>query len=73
MASDYNRRADDDSSFSFGVSELQQVELRRAETAQPLALDPGPKKTSYNEQGSDPYNSTGTFDLTGTWLGVRKR
>jgi hypothetical protein len=73
MASDYNRRADDDSSFSFGLRELQQVELRQVEAAQPLTLDPGPKKTSYNEQGSDPYNSTGTFDLTGTWLRVRKR
>jgi hypothetical protein len=68
MASDYNRRADDNSSFSFGVRELQQVEA-----AQPLALDPGPKKLSYNEQGSDPYNSTGSFDLTRGWLRVRKR
>jgi hypothetical protein len=68
MASVYNRRADDDSSFSFGVRELQQVEA-----ALPLALDPGPKKLSYNEQGSDPYNSTGGFDLTRGWLRVRKR
>jgi hypothetical protein len=68
MASDYNRRADDDPSFSFGVRELQQVEA-----AQPLGLDPGPKKLSYNEQGSDPYNSTGSFDLTRSWLRVRKR
>jgi hypothetical protein len=73
MASDYNRRTGDDSSFSFGVNELERVELRRVEAVKPLTLDPGPKKTSYNEQGSDPYNSTGTFDLTGTWLRVRKR
>jgi len=73
MASDYNRRAGDDSSFSFGVRELQQVELRQVEAAQPLALDTGPKKASYNEQGSDPYNSTGSFDLTKSWLRVRKR
>jgi hypothetical protein len=75
MASDHNRRADDDPDYSFGVSELRlrQAELRQVEAPQPLALDPVPKKTSYNEQGSDPYNSTGTFDLTGTWMRVRKR
>jgi hypothetical protein len=73
MASDFNRRADDISSFSFGVRELQQVELQQVEAALPLTLDPGPKKGSYNEQGSDPYNSTGSFDLTKSWLRVRKR
>jgi hypothetical protein len=73
MASDYNRRAGDDSSFSFGVRELHQVGLHQVEAAQPLAIDPGPKKDSYNEQGSDPYNSTGSFDLTKSWLRVRKR
>jgi hypothetical protein len=73
MASDFNRRADDNSSFSFGVRELQQVELQQFEAAQPLTLDPGPKKAPYNVQGSDPYNSTGSFDLTKSWLRVRKR
>jgi hypothetical protein len=75
MASQYKRRADDDPDYSFGVRELQlrQAQLSQVQVSQPLALDPDPKKTSYNEQGSDPYNSTGTFDLTGTWLRVRKR
>jgi hypothetical protein len=75
MASDHNRRACDDPSFSFGVRELQlrQVKLHQVEAAQPLAIDPGPKKVSYNEHGSDPYNSTGSFDLTKGWLRVRKR
>ena len=73
MASDLNRREDDNSGFSFGVRELQQVEMRQVEAARPLTLDPGPKKASYNEQGSDPYNSTGSFDLTRSWLRVRKR
>jgi hypothetical protein len=75
MASEYNRRADDDCSFSFGVRELQlrRVGLHQVESAQPLAIDPGPKKAAYNEQGSDPYNSTGSFDLTKSWLRVRKR
>jgi len=73
MASDFNRRADDNSGFSFGVRELLQVELQQVEAARPLTLDPGPKRASYNEQGSDPYNSTGSFDLTRSWLRVRKR
>jgi len=68
MASKFNRRADDDSSFSFGVRELHQIEA-----AKPLAINPGPKKVSSNEHGSDPYNSTGSFDLTKSWLRVRKR
>jgi len=75
MASDYNRRAGDDPSFSFGVRELRlrQTKLHQIEAAQPLAIDPGPKKAAYNEHGSDPYNSTGSFDLTRSWLRVRKR
>ena len=73
MASEFNRRADDESSFSFGVRELHRRELHQVEAAQPLAIDPGPKKASYNEHGSDPYNSTGSFDLTKSWLRVRKR
>jgi hypothetical protein len=69
MASGYKRRAgDDDTSFSFGVIELQQ-----AKAAKPLALDPGPKKVSYKEQGSDPYNSSGSFDRKKNWAKVGKR
>jgi hypothetical protein len=68
MASDYKSQADDDSKFSFGVREL-----RQASTAQSLALDPDPKKVSYKEQGSDPYNSSGSFDRKQNWTRIRKR
>jgi hypothetical protein len=68
MASGYKRRADDDSSFSFAV-----LELRQARAAQSLALDPDPKKVSYKEQGSDPYNSSGSFDRKKNWTKVGKR
>jgi hypothetical protein len=68
MANDHNGQADNDSSFSFAVREL-----RQASAAQPLALDPGPKKVSYKELGSDPYNSTGSFDRKKNWTSVRKR
>jgi hypothetical protein len=68
MASDYKRPANDDSNFSFAVSEL-----RQARAAKSLTLDPGPKKVSYKEQGSDPYNSSGSFDRKNHWTRVGKR
>ena len=68
MAIQFKRRAEDDTSFSFGV-----LELRQAKAAQTLALDPGPKKGSYKEQGSDPYNSSGSFDRKKNWTKVGKR
>lgn len=58
----------EDTNFSFAVTEL-----RQARVAQSLALDPGPKKASYKEQGSDPYNSSGSFDRTKNWTRVGKR
>jgi hypothetical protein len=68
MASDSKIRGADDSDFSFAVREL-----RQARVVQKLALDPTPKKPSYNEQGSDPYNSSGSFDRTKNWTRVGKR
>lgn len=68
MASDYKTSRTDDSDFSFAVREL-----RKAKAAQVLALDPTPKKPSYNDQGSDPYNTSGSFDRTKNWTRVGKR
>jgi hypothetical protein len=68
MASDDKGRGNDDASFSFAVSEL-----RQARAAQTLALDPGPKKISYKEQGSDPYNTSGSFDRKKNWTKVGRR
>ena len=67
MASDF-KRSTDDAGFTFAVDEL-----RRAKAAHSLALDLGPKKVSYKEQGSDPYNSSGSFDRTKNWMRVGKR
>ena len=66
MASDDRNRAD--STFSFAVREL-----RQAKAAQTLALDPSPQKPSCKEQGSDPYNTSGSFDRTKNWTRVGKR
>jgi hypothetical protein len=67
MGSD-NKGPVNDSSFTFAVDEL-----RRAKAAHSLALDLDPKKVSYKEQGSDPYNSSGSFDRTKNWTRVGKR
>jgi hypothetical protein len=74
MESDSKIRGASDSDFSFGVNEL-----RRAKAAQKLALHPDPelhldpKKSSHNEQGGDPYNTSGSFDRTKNWTRVGKR
>jgi hypothetical protein len=67
MASD-DKNQGDDSSFSFAVREL-----RQAKTARALALQADPKKPSYKEQGSDPYNTSGSFDRTKNWARVGRR
>ena len=68
MASEFKRRADDNTSFSFAV-----LELRQAKAAHALALDTGGKKVAFKEQGSDPYNSSGSFDRKKNWTKVGKR
>jgi hypothetical protein len=68
MSNDDRNSSNDDSNFSFAVREL-----RQAKTVRSLALDPEPKKPSYKEQGSDPYNTSGSFDRTKNWTRVGKR
>jgi hypothetical protein len=68
MASDSKPRGANDTDFSFGVREL-----RQARATQALALEPAAKKSSLKEQGSDPYNTSGSFDRTKNWTRVGKR
>jgi hypothetical protein len=68
MSNDDRNSSNDDSNFSFAVREL-----RQAKTVRSLALDPEPKKPSHKEQGSDPYNTSGSFDRTKNWTRVGKR
>jgi hypothetical protein len=67
MSSD-NKNRGEDTNFSFAVREL-----RQAKAAANLVLDPGPRKPCYNDQGSDPYNTSGGFDRTKNWTRVGKR
>jgi hypothetical protein len=67
MASDFKREIDD-STFTFAVNEL-----RQAKAAHALSLDPVAKKASYKEQGSDPYNTSGSFDRKKNWSRIGKR
>ena len=69
MASDNTQENENSTSFSFAVPELRQATVAQAS----LTLAPGPKKVSYREQGSDPYNSSGSFDRKAHWTRVGKR
>jgi hypothetical protein len=68
MASDDKTRSDPDSTFSFGVREL-----RSANRAQKLELNGAPIKAANENRGSDPYNTSGSFDRKKNWLRVGKR
>jgi hypothetical protein len=69
MPSDYKTGSDDDASFTFAVREMRQAKAAQAS----LAIAPAAKKVSYKEQGSDPYNSSGSFDRKQNWTRIAKR
>jgi len=66
--SDDKSRNDPDSTFSFGVRELQLAKI-----TQGMSLDVAPRKTSNDKQGCDPYNTSGSFDRKKNWTRVGKR
>ncbi len=68
MATDDNTRSNVDSAFSFGVREL-----RSATVARKLELDAAPPKAASENRGSDPYNTSGSFDRKKNWARVGKR
>jgi hypothetical protein len=67
MASDYKAQRDE-TSFSFAVRELQQAKALHS-----MAVAPEPKKISAKELGSDPYNTSGSFDRKKHWTRVGRR
>jgi hypothetical protein len=69
MASDHKSQRKAEDTFSFGTRELRQAKRTEA-----LSLvDTGISKNQSRHQGSDPYNSSGSFDRTKNWTRVGKR
>ena len=68
MSSDDKTRNEMDTTFSFGVREL-----RRARHEQQLSVGDAPLKAVNENRGSDPYNTSGSFDRTKNWTKIGKR
>ena len=68
MSSDYKIQNEADTAFSFGVREL-----RRAGLAQNLCVEDAPPKAANENRGSDPYNTSGSFDRKKNWMKIGKR
>jgi hypothetical protein len=74
MASNEKARGDQATAISIGERRRQR---RRAEDARKIApklsLDVDAPKGADKNQGSDPYNTSGSFDRTQNWTRVGKR
>ena len=68
MKSDRKTESDPKSTFSFGVREL-----RQANAVRELSIDDAPAKAANEKRGSDPYNTSGSFDRKKNWMRVGKR
>ena len=68
MSSHYKTWNETDTTFSFGVREL-----RRARREQQLSVEDAPLKAVNENRGSDPYNTSGSFDRTKNWTRIGKR
>jgi hypothetical protein len=55
-----------DVKFSYGISEMRQARTK-------LALETKPAKPSRGDTGSDPYNTSGSFDRKKHWARLGKR
>ena len=65
----YREFSDDlETTFSLGTREL-----RAASRKQELSLDSGAIKADDDPRGSDPYNTSGSFDRKLNWKRVGKR
>ena len=68
MANDDKTRSDPESIFSFGVRELRSVNAARK-----FELDVALPLATAENRGSDPYNTSGSFDRKKNWARVGKR
>jgi hypothetical protein len=68
MSSNSKSRDEADSNFSFGVREM-----RQAKAVAPLSIDTQSLSVIAEDRGSDPYNTSGSFDRKKNWARVGKR
>jgi hypothetical protein len=55
------------------ISSLKERGPREATRKEGLSLDEMPRKTASHQLGSDPYNTTGSFDRKKHWARIGKR
>jgi hypothetical protein len=72
MTIEQKPRGDQESTFSFAERELQRAKAA-AEIAHKLTVDADSHEASNEDQGSDPYNTSGSFDRKKNWTKVGKR
>jgi len=68
MVSDHKTPKDREPTPSLAVRESRQVTAERS-----LTLATAPLKATNVNRGSDPYNTSGSFDRTKNWTRVGKR
>jgi hypothetical protein len=75
MAKDDKVLNESDQKFNFGVGEQRRAGAGAAQdlSVQGLSLDSARRKTATETAGSDPYNTSGSFDRKKHWARVGKR
>jgi len=69
MSTRKNTPEHESSEFSFGVRELREAR----EKQQPLLRTRPPAPSGRENCGTDPYNTSGSFDRSRNWMRVGKR
>ncbi len=73
MAKDDKVPNKSDQKFTFGVGEQRRAGAAQDLSVQGLSLDSARRKTATETAGSDPYNTSGSFDRKKNWARVGKR
>jgi hypothetical protein len=67
MTSEYKSQTEPRAATALSASE------RRIKVAHALSLECAPAKAAKDQSGSDPYNTSGSFDRKKNWARVGKR
>jgi hypothetical protein len=73
MAKDDKVLNESDQKFNFGVGKQRRAGAAQDLSVQGLSLDSARRKTATETAGSDPYNTSGSFDRKKNWARVGKR